>query len=317
MSKHGSVPIKLIICVGILSGCAIHTTPSLSPGKQAAYSVDNEVRGAKTSHLQLAEERRQEIEELVNEATAGPSIAVRSAAAWAAADQSTAPLADLLDAIDAARRAVLSNVRGADTTGFKATCCKVDGQTAACELDLTQGNLEDTSNALDLAIQGEGFFPIQLDPAHASQLAYTRFGTFYRNARNELILGLGDGYRLAQPITFPQDASNIAIGEDGTILCAIPGESEKRNIGQVRVAQFRNPTALTRDERSGLYLPNERSGPATFSSPEEQGAGTIEQGFLEASNVDLMRERLRLRFLNEWQNAIEQALANSGRSKSR
>lgn len=150
--------------------------------------------------------------------------------------------------------------------------------------EVTQGALKRTNRPLDLAIQGNGFFVVQTSQGDHVGLAFTRNGVFYLNAKNEMVLGLGEGYRLSPPITMLGGTSEIWIGQDGSISCRLPGSSERRQVAQIRLAQFHDPAALTREPKSGLLLPNARSGPAILSNPGERGAGNIEQGFLEAGS---------------------------------
>jgi flagellar basal-body rod protein FlgG len=147
---------------------------------------------------------------------------------------------------------------------------------------VTQGALEQTNRPLDLAIQGNGFFVVQTSTRGHVGLAYTRNGVFYLNAKNEMVLGLGDGYRLSPPITMPRGTSEIWIGQDGSVSCLLPGSVERRHVGQIRLARFRNPAALTHDAEPGLLCANDCSGPPMFSNPGQRGTGDVEQGFLEA-----------------------------------
>lgn len=308
MSMQGNAFIVSIIGLTALAGCASHSQVADSRGNGHPTTREAEASPEPLTGRQLGEERRREIEELINEASAGPSAATRSAAALAAADKSSAALADLLDAIGEARDVILSNVRNADTTGFKSTRSRIDGRKAILETDFTQGSLEQTTNSLDMAIQGEGFFAIKLRSGSGDEVGYTRAGNFYLNAKNELIVGLGDGYRMVPPVTVPTGCTNIQIDQQGIVQATPPGSATPRTIVQLQLAQFAGPHGL-RVLDGNIYLPTDLSGPPIIGSPGTNGLGLIEQGFLECSNVDLIRERLRLRFLNEWQNTIEQALS--------
>jgi flagellar basal-body rod protein FlgG len=161
------------------------------------------------------------------------------------------------------------------------------------QLDLTQGSLEQTNNPLDMAIQGNGFFAVKLMSGFGDGIGYTRAGNFYVNAKNELILGLGEGYRLVPPINIPTGATNIQIGQDGTIQVLQPGSGTPRTVGQLQLSQFVNPQGLQLLGGS-IYLPTDASGPALNGSPGTQGLGLIEQGFLEQSNVDPVKELVKL-----------------------
>lgn len=307
MSKRSNAFLVILITLSALAGCASHPHVAANRSNSAADATAEEVPVRPATVAQLNEERQLEINELISQATIAPWPSRRSAAVLAAADRSTADLADLLNAIDAARTVVLSNVRGADVTGFKATRCSVDGHHAVCRLDFTQGLMEQTTRALDLAIQGSGFFPIKLTSAFGDGIGYTRDGNFYLNQKSELILGLGEGYRLVPPVTIPTGSTNILIGEDGTIQATPPGSATPRTIGQLQLAQFVSPERMQLLNNS-IFLATDESGAPLTGTPGTHGLGVVEAGYLEASNVDLIHERLRLRFLDEWQNAIEQAL---------
>ena len=308
MSKQWSAFVGPVIGLTALAGCAGNARVGKSQGNSRPTTSVSASPAEPRTGGQLDEEHRREIDELINEATAGPSTARRSAAAMATADRSTASLADLLDAIGEARRVILSNVRGADITGFKANRTRIDGHKAVLELDLTQGALDQTTNSLDMAIQGNGFFAIKLPSGHGDEIGYTRAGNFYLNYKNELTLGLGDGYPLDPAVTIPTGCTNIEIGQDGIIQATPAGSATPRTLAQLQLTQFVSVQGL-RTADSTIYLATDASGPPLTGSPGTNGLGRIQQGYLESSNVDLIRERLRLRFLNEWQNAIEQALS--------
>jgi flagellar basal body rod protein FlgG len=307
MSKRWNVFLLALLTLSALAGCASRAQVAENRSNSAAAAGEGSpVRPATVG--QLDEERRLDIGELVYAATMGRSLGQRSAAVLAAADRSTADLADLINAIDAARAVVLSNVRGADVTGFKATRCSVDGRHAVFRLDFTQGAMLQTTNALDLAIQGNGFFLIKIMSNFGDGIAYAREGNFYLNKENELMLGLGEGYRLVPPVTIPAGSTDIQIGQDGTIQATPPGSATPRTVGQLQLARFVSPEGMQL-LNSSIFLATDESGLPMTGTPGTKGLGMIQQGYLEASNVDLVRERLRLRFLNEWQSAIEQALA--------
>jgi flagellar basal-body rod protein FlgG len=161
------------------------------------------------------------------------------------------------------------------------------------ELDLTQGSMNQTTNALDLAIQGNGFFPIKLMSGFGDGIGYSRAGNFYLNQKNELILGLGEGYRLVPPVTIPTGSTNILIGQDGTIQATPPGSATPRNIAQLQLTQFVNPQGMQMLGGS-IYLATDASGPPITGAPGTNGLGTIEQGYLEQSNVDPVKELVTL-----------------------
>jgi flagellar basal-body rod protein FlgG len=161
------------------------------------------------------------------------------------------------------------------------------------QVDLTQGSLEPTNGTLDLAIQGQGFFAVKLLSSFADGIGYTRNGNFFVNKQNELVLGSGEGYKLVPPITIPVGSTNINIGQDGTIQATQPGSTTPRTIGQMQITQFVNPQGMQLLGGS-LYLPTNASGPPLTAPPGTNGGGLLQQGFLEQSNVDPVKELVTL-----------------------
>jgi flagellar basal-body rod protein FlgG len=160
------------------------------------------------------------------------------------------------------------------------------------QLDMEQGSLENTSRPLDVGIQGNGFFAVKvLDSLGGT--GYTRNGNFFVNQKGELVLGMGDGYRLIPPITVPTNYTDISIGQDGTVQIVKAGTNTKTNVGQLKLTQFPNPQGLQLLGGS-VYVPTDASGPALVSAPGQDGAGTVLGGYLEASNVDPVKELVTL-----------------------
>tara|TARA_B100000780_G_scaffold265318_1_gene220613 strand:- start:63 stop:848 length:786 start_codon:yes stop_codon:yes gene_type:complete len=151
-----------------------------------------------------------------------------------------------------------------------------------------QGALEITENPLDLAITGEGYFQIQMP---SGETAYTRDGTFQLNENGELVTT--QGYLVDPGITVPDDAEDIDINENGEVLVSINGQVALQNLGQIQLAGFVNPVGL---EAIGdnLFLETEASGAPTAGNPGEDQFGTIRQGALEQSNVNVVEEITRL-----------------------
>ena len=166
---------------------------------------------------------------------------------------------------------------------------------ANTQLDLEQGTLDPTGGKLDVAINGAGFFRVQVADGIGEGAAYTRNGDFFRNNEGELILGLGDGYKLDPPITVPIEvpANTISIGQDGTVSGIPPGAVEAEVYGQLELARFSNPQGLKLLGGS-LYLETAASGPGLAALPGADGTGIIQQGFLEGSNVDPVKELVTL-----------------------
>lgn len=163
------------------------------------------------------------------------------------------------------------------------------------QLDLEQGSMESTNRTLDVAIQGPGFLKIKLMDGISNGFGYTRNGNFMVNKDGELVLGMGDGYRLEPRITLPANTPDTAISitTDGTISVASPNGTTKTKIGQLLVSQFVNPQGLNL-LGGNIYTETDASGKPIDSKPGLNGAGTIQQGFLEGSNVDPVKELVTL-----------------------
>ncbi|HEX4796500.1 MAG TPA: flagellar basal-body rod protein FlgG, partial [Humisphaera sp.] len=156
------------------------------------------------------------------------------------------------------------------------------------QLDLTQGSMEATNRPLDVGIQGNGFFAIKILDSLGTT-GFTRNGNFFINDKGEMVLGMGDGYRLVPPIKVPINATSVSIGQDGTVSYTSAGTTQQRVAGQMSIAQFPNPQGLTLLGGS-IYVQTDASGPPVVSKPGQQGAGVLLSNFLEASNVDPVKE---------------------------
>jgi flagellar basal-body rod protein FlgG len=161
------------------------------------------------------------------------------------------------------------------------------------QLDLEQGSLEDTRRDLDVGISGDGFFKVKVLDGIGDGFAYTRNGNFFQNAEGDLVLGIGDGYRIEPSINIPADAIEINISETGIVEYKQPGSTDTKQAGQLRLSQFVNPQGLQL-LGGGLYVETAASGAPVESNPGEDGAGITLKGFLEASNVDPVKELVSL-----------------------
>src|SRR2546421_1775929 len=112
------------------------------------------------------------------------------------------------------------------------------------QLDFEHGNLENTGRPLDTPIQADRFYKIKIMDGVSNGFGYTRNGNFFVNKNGELVLGMGDGYRLEPKITLPTDATDISIATDGTISVGQPGKTNKTVVGQLILSQFINPQGL-------------------------------------------------------------------------
>ena len=153
------------------------------------------------------------------------------------------------------------------------------------EIVQTQGDLSSTGNPLDLAIQGSGFFQILLPNG---QTGYTRSGSFQPDSQGNLVTAAGDALQPA--INIPSSATNITIGSDGTVSATLPGQTQAQQIGVIQLARFQNPGGLN-SVGNNIYLPTTASGEPVVGTPgSSDGLGTIQQGMLEQSNVNVVDE---------------------------
>jgi len=156
---------------------------------------------------------------------------------------------------------------------------------AASEIIQAQGDFNSTGNPLDLAIQGNGFFQVQLP---SGEIAYTRDGEFQLDSTG--IIVTSNGYQLQPAITIPPSATNVTIGSDGTISVQLPGQQQAQQVGTIQLATFANPGGLN-SIGNNVYLQTTASGNAIVGTPGgAEGVGTILQGALENSNVDIVTE---------------------------
>ena len=156
------------------------------------------------------------------------------------------------------------------------------------EFIFVQGNLAQTENALDMAIEGDGFFKV-LRPD--GNVAYTRAGNFKSDAQGQLVTA--DGYPLEPSITIPSDATSVTITGDGVVSVQTAGQSTSQQVGQITLSSFINPGGLRAMGR-GLFVPTDASGAPLEGVPGTAGLGTIGQGMLEGSNVEVVNEMIDL-----------------------
>lgn len=160
--------------------------------------------------------------------------------------------------------------------------------------DFKQGTAIQTGNPLDVMLQGNGFFGVDLVQQQGNGVGYTRAGNFFVNRDGEVVLGNSQGPRLNPPITgVPPDATAITITADGRVLVTQPSSTSQNQIGQIQLFSFVNPQGL--DAQGGnIYTETDASGPPVTSLPGQNGLGTLQQGFLEGSNVDPVKELVDL-----------------------
>ncbi|HHV49552.1 MAG TPA: flagellar basal-body rod protein FlgG [Rhodocyclaceae bacterium] len=148
----------------------------------------------------------------------------------------------------------------------------------------TQGNLQKTDNALDVAVNGNGFFQIQLPDGST---AYTRDGSFHKDSQGQIVTS--DGYFLQPNIVIPADALEISIGQDGTVTVTQPGNPVPTEIGAIQLATFVNPAGLSSIGQN-LFLETAASGAPTPNQPGTNGAGIVTHQYVETSNVNVAEE---------------------------
>lgn len=222
-----------------------------------------------------------------------------------------------LDAQQAQLDVVANNLANVGTTGFKRSRAVFEdlmyqnlrqsgGQTSdqtrmpsglqmgtgvrvvATERIHTQGNPTKTDNPKDVAINGGGFFQVLMPDGTA---AYTRDGSFQSDSNGQLVTA--SGYPVQPAITLPQNALTITVGRDGTVSVTQPGSAAGVQVGQIQLATFLNPTGL-QSNGENLYVQTDASGAANQTTPGQNGAGVLNQGYVEASNVNVVEELVNM-----------------------
>jgi flagellar basal-body rod protein FlgG len=158
----------------------------------------------------------------------------------------------------------------------------------ATSRDFASGNLRSTSNPLDMAIEGRGFFQITTPEG---EVAYTRAGSLHLSAEGMLVTA--DGYPLEPAITIPANATSVSVSKDGIVSAALPGQSAPQQIGTIELASFQNPAGLMA-KGGNLYTVTTASGEPQTGLPGTDGLGTIAQGFVEESNVSVVEEMVNM-----------------------
>ncbi|HEX8300340.1 flagellar basal-body rod protein FlgG [Sphingomonas sp.] len=218
-----------------------------------------------------------------------------------------------LDAQDTRMRVISNNLANVNTTGFKRD--RASFQTLAYQVVTapgaastaetkyatglnmgtgvriqgtsrieTQGSLQTTGNGLDMALDGNGYFQVQMP---GGQLGYTRAGNFSRSPEGMLITS--EGYQVMPGITIPEGATSITVGTDGTVSASLQGQSEASQLGQIQIANFANPAGLQATGDNYL-IETSASGAVSMGIAGEEGRGRLRQGMLEGSNVNVVEE---------------------------
>lgn len=161
-------------------------------------------------------------------------------------------------------------------------------RTVATEHIHTQGSLQRTENSLDMAINGAGYFQIQMPDG---TLAYTRSGAFQRDSTGQIVTP--SGYPLSPAITIPADAIAITIGRDGIVSVTQTGSATPTQLGNLQLATFVNPGGL-QSAGENLFVETASSGTPTPNTPGSNGAGLLNQGMVETSNVNVAEELVNM-----------------------
>lgn len=152
----------------------------------------------------------------------------------------------------------------------------------------TQGNSTKTENQKDVMINGDGFFQVLMPDGTA---AYTRDGSFQTDQNGQLVTA--SGYPVQPAITLPPNATSMTVGRDGTVSVVQAGSAASVQIGQIQLATFLNATGL-QSKGENLYVETDASGGANQTAPGQNGAGTLAQGYVESSNVNVVEELVNM-----------------------
>jgi flagellar basal-body rod protein FlgG len=158
----------------------------------------------------------------------------------------------------------------------------------ATERIFTQGNLQQTGNDKDVAINGSGFFQVALPDGTA---AYTRDGSFQVDAQGQLVTA--SGFVVQPAITIPADAQSITVGRDGVVSVRQPGQPAPVQVGALQLTTFMNPAGLE-SKGENLYVETAASGTPSVNAPGTNGSGVLVQGYVETSNVNVVEEMVNM-----------------------
>jgi flagellar basal-body rod protein FlgG len=151
-----------------------------------------------------------------------------------------------------------------------------------------QGDYMETGNELDVVIEGKGFFQVRLPDGN---IAYTRGGAFHLDRDGRFVTSNGDP--VEPQISIPRESTKVSIGPDGTVSVNLPGQMDAQQVGRFELATFVNAAGLDSIGKN-LFMPTTASGDAITGSPGEEGVGKLMQGFLEQSNVNVVKEMINL-----------------------
>lgn len=183
---------------------------------------------------------------------------------------------------------VAGSSTGASTTTPSSIQVGLGSKFAASGSNFSEGSLQNTGNPLDVAIQGEGFFQVTTPDG---QTAYTRDGSFKVDSNGLLVTS--NGYPVVGDITIPPSATSVTISATGVVSAVLPGNASPQQLGQLQIATFPNPGGLQRIGNN-LFNQTSGSGSASTNTPGQNNAGTLQQSFLEGSNVQVVQEMVNM-----------------------
>jgi flagellar basal-body rod protein FlgG len=161
-------------------------------------------------------------------------------------------------------------------------------QQVATERLFTQGNMQQTGNSKDVAINGNGFFQVQMPDG---TINYTRDGSFQTNSQGQLVTA--SGYQVIPAITIPVNATSMTIASDGVVSITVPGSTNNQTVGTLQLATFITPAGL-QSNGENLFSETASSGTPNVAAPGSNGSGTLNQGYVEASNVNVVQELVNM-----------------------
>ena len=164
---------------------------------------------------------------------------------------------------------------------------------ANTQIDFSPGNMENTNRNLDVGIEGQGFLRVKLMQNIGGGVGYTRNGNLVVNSTGDLVVNIGEGYKLDPPINIGTGVTDVQISQDGTVLTIKGVTSAKTKLGPIQLTQFENPLGLHM-LGGGIFTETDSSGKPLTTTPGKDGTGFLLQGFLESSNVDPVKELVTL-----------------------